>query len=327
MKPLSAKKRNLSLIFLLLIFFIAVPFLLSYSAGYRLDFEDLTFVKTGGVFIHSDLSETNVFINDEFEESGGVILRNTLVKNLKSNEVYRIRVEKNGYYPWYKDLIVYPNLVTEAKILMIPMEIPFEQIDSHLFVKATSTKATSTSTKIVNTEYESIEELFVPATSTATSSLAVKFFNDKVQDILPASTTKLVETFVPDYLKNLGVENIKDKEQFKESGRMVSWIESGNIHIMWADDKQTKPYFFCDIRGCRDRILVSLDTEIKYFDFFPGRNDAFVVLTENHIFAVEADDRSKQNLQTIYEGKNPEFRLVGNTIFIKDGQELYKAEI
>lgn len=326
MKPLSAKRRSLSMVFLFFIFLAAVPFLLSYSAGYRFDLDDLAFVKTGGVFIHSDISETKIFLNGEFTESNGVILRNTLIKNLKSNEVYSIRVEKDGYLPWYKDLIVYPNLVTEAKILMIPTEIPFEAVNKFVVVQSTSTKATST--KVLNPEFKDIEELFNPATSTvATTSVASKILNNTTQNILPASTTKFIQSFVPDYLKKIGINNIEDKEQFKESNKIVSWLEQGNIHVMWAGDRQSSPFYFCDIRGCRDKILISLDTEIKYFDFFPGRNDAFVVMTENHIFAVETDDRSRQNLQTIYEGKNPQFRLVGNTIFIKDGQELYKAEI
>jgi hypothetical protein len=47
----------------------------------------------------------------------------------------------------------------------------------------------------------------------------------------------------------------------------------------------------------------------------------------DHIFAVEADDRSKPNVQTIYEGEQPTFRLSGNTIYVVDGEALYTAEI
>jgi len=82
MKPLSKKQRSFSLRMLLVIFIVGVPFLLAYSSGYRINWEDLTFVKTGGVFIHSDLAGTNVFIDDEFSESGGTLLRNILVQNL-----------------------------------------------------------------------------------------------------------------------------------------------------------------------------------------------------------------------------------------------------
>lgn len=311
--------------FLFFIFIAVVPFLLLYSAGYRIDWENLTFEKTGGIFIHSDLSETRVFVNEEFVESGGVILRNTLVQDLNSNEVYKIRVEKDGYLPWYKDLIVYPNLVTEARIMMIPEKINFETIEQFSYVPATTTLSKATSTKITNKEYKEVLDLFSASSTTATTTLAAKF-NTKVQDI-SSTTVKIVENIVPEYLKKIGIENPDEKEQFKENSKMVAWLESGNIHVVWAGDKQSTPFFFCDIRGCRDKVLISLDTEIEKFDFFPGRNDAFIVSTKNHIFAVEADDRSKQNLQTIFEGKKPEFKLVGNTIFIKDGQALYKTEI
>lgn len=326
MKPLSKKSRSTSLIVLLIIFIVAVPFLLAYSSGYRVDFSDFTFEKTGGVFIHSDLSETKVFINDEYVEAGGLFLKNVLVQNLKSNEIYSIRVEKEGYLPWYKKLIVSPNLVTEARILMMPIEIPFEKVEQFEWVPNKNPNVKATSTKTVTSDYEESLEIF---TSTSTVSSNTIVFEKELIKATTTNTkaTSTLQTIIPEYLEKLSVKDIENKKQLKEQNKMISWLEGGNIHTMWSGDKESTPFFMCDTESCKEKIIVSLDTDISYFDFYPNRNDAFIVATQNHIFAVEADDRSKQNIQTIFKGKKPEFRLQGNTILVKDGQDIYKAEI
>jgi hypothetical protein len=324
MKPLSAKRRTFSVLALLIVFLLGTPFLLAYSTGYRFSFEQFSFVKTGGIFIHADLAGTRVFIDDEFIESNGSILRNTLVQNLESDRLYRVRIEKDNYLPWYKDLYVYPNLVTEGRIMMLPIEIPFERIAPTLEeqVTGTSTKPTKqTKTGIPNPAYVAAIDLFATTTVKDAAPTALEQSIDK----LVASTT--IESLLPDYMQALNIPDLESKEELQEQWRMVAWLEGGNLHLTWAGTKDATPFFFCDVRGCRDRIIVSLDTDIEHFAFYPGRNDVFVVETMDHIFAVEADDRSKPNVQTIYEGEQPTFRLLGNTIYVVDGEALYTAEI
>ncbi len=331
MKPLSKKERSFSLMSLLTIFIIGVPFLLAYSSGYRLDFEDFSFVKTGGVFIHSNLSDANVFLNDEFSESGGTFLKNILVQNLKSNEIYSIRVEKDGYYPWYKDLLVSPNLVTEARVLMIPVKIPFEKIEQFVFVVNKDPKIKASTTKELTSDYEESLDMFTSTTTIPANNVVFKeqeiviiSTSTKTTSVKATTTKKII---IPDYLEKLKIENVETKKDLKEFNKMVSWLEDGNIHAVWSGDYESTPFFMCDTRGCRDKVIISLDTDIESYDFYPGRNDVFLVSSKNHIFAVEADDRSKQNMQVIYEGKNPEFLLKSSTIYVKDGQDLYKSEI
>ncbi len=333
MKPLSKKRRSFSLGFLFLIFIISIPFLLAYSSGYRLDWENLTFEKTGGFFIHSDLSDTRLFVDEEFAESGGLLLRNILVQNLKSNQSYQIRVEKDGYLPWYKELNVYPNIVTEARILMLPIEIPFKKIEQFTETETLDKDQKSTTTRTLNKEYEDTLAIF---TSTTTPDRNLVVFKEeiivstssatstKTTSTKPATSSKII---IPDYLNKLNIKDIENKKQLRESGKMIAWLESGDIQVYWTGEVKATPFFFCNIRDCKNNIKVSLNTDISQFDFYPNRDDAFIVATQNHIFAVEADDRSRQNLQTIFKGEKPEFKLRGNTIFIKDGQELYRAEI
>jgi hypothetical protein len=328
MKPLSKKSRKIILIFLSVIFIIVAPILFLVSSGYRIDFKDFNFVKTGGIFIYSDLIGTKVFLDGEFVKNNGIFLRNTLIQNLKSEDIYKMRVEKEGYYTWYKDLIVYPNLVTEARVILIPKDINFEKINEFLVDSNSSSiskATTSLDKKLLNPEYSNISELFLGEINTEELIFPVE--KEEKEEDVSTTTLSLEDNLLPDYILELNIEDIENKKLLKESGRILTWLENGDINVMWAGKEGSTPFYFCDIRGCRDRILVSLDTDISYYDFFPGRNDVLIVSTENHVFAVEIDDRSKQNIQKIYEGESPEFRIVRNTIFIKDAGDLYQAEI
>lgn len=325
MKPLSNNYRNTSVLVMLIVFIFVAPFLIAYSIGYRFSFDKLSFFETGGIFIHTELSNTRVFIDDKLVESTGLLSKNTLVQNLTSERLYHVRVEKDEHRSWSKELYVYPNLVTEGRPLMLDTDIAFESISATLAPQSTSTKPVRTA--LPNPEYVAATELF--ATTTVAKDQVFDLV-ESVEALLATTSTTTASTspkIIPGYLRALKIPDITTKEQLQERWRTIAWLEDGNIHIMWAGDSENVPFYFCDVRGCRDKVLVSLDTDITHFSFFPGRNDVFIVATQNHIFAVEADDRSKQNVETIYEGKKPTFRLMGNTIYVRDVEALYKAEI
>ncbi len=125
MNPLSKKIRLLSLIVTLLLFIIIGPLVWAYSVGYRFDSlsESFGWVKTGGIYINSDISSTEVFIDGKFVKSGGFLLRNVLVQNLRSDQEYIVEVHKDGYHSWRKVLTVLESYVTEARTMMLPKEI------------------------------------------------------------------------------------------------------------------------------------------------------------------------------------------------------------
>ena len=68
--------------------------------------------------------------------------------------------------------------------------------------------------------------------------------------------------------------------------------------------------------------------DIKQFDYFPGRSDVWIVLTSNGIYAVEIDNRSQRNIQTIYEGQDLNFKLVQDgRLIIKQDSSLFEINL
>jgi hypothetical protein len=157
MKPLSKTKRTFMLSLLSLAFIIFVPLLLLYSTGYRFD-NSFQIVKTGGIFLHSNSASTSVYLDDEFIEDNGLILRNTLIQDLTPNESYRIAVLKEDFHNWEKDLFVLPNLVTEANVLLWPSEVEFIEIQPTILVSSSPAVVDEEGNEIPEEELPEIEE-------------------------------------------------------------------------------------------------------------------------------------------------------------------------
>jgi|AntAceMinimDraft_1070359.scaffolds.fasta_scaffold00509_3 hypothetical protein len=334
MEPLSKKRRIISLSIFLAVFFICVPILFAYSSGYRFNIKDFRIVETGGIYIYSDLRDTRVFVDDEFYKNSGTILRNTLIQRLPAEDIYSIRVEKDDYYPYYKELYIDPNRVTEVSVMMLPVDIPFTPVPQTIEVVGTSSRAlatTSEAVSLVNPEYQQIALLFATSTLEQTPPLRTEIeiptpFNSQASSTILVLNEKVV--LLPKYILDLQVEDIKNKEKLQEKGRLVTWLEGGDIHVMWAGEFEDTPYYFCDVRGCRDSIIVSTDTDINDYDYYPGRDDVLLITTANDIFAIEIDDRSRNNLQPVFTGtEEPLFRVVGSTLYVQDGDNIFETQI
>lgn len=125
-------KRTRSILFLIIviIFIIITPVLLLYVQGYRFDFEELSFFRTGGIYLRTNPKKAQIFINDKLSKKKAPILINGLFPRN-----FNIKIEKEGFHPWEKRLKVESGLVTEAKnITLIPkkpkQDIIFDAINN-----------------------------------------------------------------------------------------------------------------------------------------------------------------------------------------------------
>lgn len=303
-----------------MVFIFGAPFIIFYSTGYRLG-DALSIIKTGGIFIHSNLSGTQVYIDGEFVEDNGLILRNTLIQDLRPNRSYQIRVEKEGHHTWIKELFVFPNLVTEGQVLMLPTDIEFRDIEKTNPVNSTTSSAIEK--PVENPEYSIIESLFdkdnLDQFEAVVSTTTPKVVRGQTQ-LVVSTTTVLV---LPDFVEELEITDIQSKELIREKQRILTWLERGNVRVMWSGETEATPYFFC-LEKCNEYIDISFGREIVYYDFLPGRNDVLLILNENGVYVIEIDNRSTPNIQPILEGRNLDFRVRdNNTIFIRQG-DIYR---
>lgn len=110
-------KRAVAFYISVLLFLITLPIILSNALGYRIDFKTQQVYGTGIIFINSTPAGASIYINDKLCKD----VTPTQIEQL-SPGAYKVRVKREGFYPWEEELAVRPNMVTKAdKIVLFPV--------------------------------------------------------------------------------------------------------------------------------------------------------------------------------------------------------------
>ncbi|HMO78928.1 MAG TPA: hypothetical protein PJ997_01880 [Candidatus Paceibacterota bacterium] len=324
MKPLPHKTRKKLFWGLFIVFLIITPFILAKSFGYKLDKIDDIFkiTQTGGIFIQSNINNARIYLNDKYYESNGLLIRNTLIQKLIPDEEYKIVIQKDGLHDWRKVLKVYPSVVTEARVLMLPINIPKREITDlqYLinigFIEDVSLATTTDSLEKINSETAKLQQ-------------NKKTILDKKEEGLDisATSTEKTEKQIPEFFTRLGVSDPDSLKNLLYAGDQVAWIENGNVVVSLMDTRKTPPFYYClEWNDCRNQIIVDWSDEILAFDFLSGRDDVLIVLVKEGLYAVEIDDRSERNIQPIYLGENIKFIKDRGQIIVSDAGKYYRLE-
>lgn len=333
MKPLNKWKRRILLFSLLILFIVLTPWILLNSFGYKLD-DTFSIVKTGGIYLHSDVPNTSLFINDKYIKNNGALLRNIFVQKLKPNSKYKVAVTKDDFHAWRKEIYVYPGLVSEGRVLMLPIEIekteifPFfdeEGEGVHSPIPGFTKVSRTANGKIIpeNKDYIDVVTLFEGENP----------YEQKVPEVIESENilNEEVEPEVPEYYIELGIKDPETLENLIETSDEMSWLQNGNIVLYWIDKMESIPYYYCGgekERICNDEIVLDWGDVIKKFDYYPDRNDVWVVLVNDGVYAVEVDPRSERNIQPVYLGSNLDFTISDSgRIFIKEKGAYFELDL
>jgi len=124
---MTLKTRRIIYISLIIIFLAAAPLTILYSQGYSFDWQKKTFVKTGSFYLKSYPLSANIFIDGKKSGTAPLYAKRLLPKT------YSVEINKNGFYPWQKNLKIESQIVTEARnILLIPENPQVKTIDENL---------------------------------------------------------------------------------------------------------------------------------------------------------------------------------------------------
>jgi hypothetical protein len=121
-------KRKFLFFSLFLIFLITAPLITLYSLGYRLDLKNKKITQTGGIFVKTIPPSAQIFLNGKLSKKTDFLFGSAVIKNLLPR-TYKVRVEKDGFFPWEKELEVKEKEVTKTKtIVLFPKNINFQLI-------------------------------------------------------------------------------------------------------------------------------------------------------------------------------------------------------
>lgn len=97
-----------------LILILAGNLVILFARGYNFDFQNRSFTKTGIISVRSIPEQASVYINGQLATA-----TNNNIDNLTPGK-YQVRVTKDGYTPWEKEVEVKQEVVTPIEIVLFP---------------------------------------------------------------------------------------------------------------------------------------------------------------------------------------------------------------
>jgi len=125
---MTKKTRLLILAFCVILFFCVTPFIIAYSLGYRVDFEQREIVPTGGIYVRAYPQATEVIVDSKIVEKPGMFSNSVFVQNLLPKQ-HSVLIKKDGYFDYQKLLEVKEKEVTKIEnVTLFENNIVFESI-------------------------------------------------------------------------------------------------------------------------------------------------------------------------------------------------------
>ena len=119
-KP-ADKKFKLYFYICVTMFFILLAVILYYSFGYKYDLEDGKTVQVGAIIVKTEPEKSDIYINGELFKNnilGDLFSDYAKIENLNP-ETYNVKIEKNNYFSWEKNIGVQGGYITELKNIVL----------------------------------------------------------------------------------------------------------------------------------------------------------------------------------------------------------------
>lgn len=129
---MTKRTRTILFLFLATAFLFAVPSLILYSQGYRIDWKAKRIAQTGAFYFKATPSRAEIITDGKLLKTTDFFFGSALLANLFPGS-YHVQISKEGYQPWQKQLEVKEKEVTDAKnIILFPQNPEFRIITDHI---------------------------------------------------------------------------------------------------------------------------------------------------------------------------------------------------
>ncbi len=286
-----------------MIFIIAVFPLLLFAFGYRLSLKEWKILRAGGLSISSVPSTgTKIFVNNVLEKETSILSRHLFLQGLTPH-TYAVRIEKDGYFAWEKNLQVLPERVTFAEVLLVKQN-PHEgtRLVSRDFVSMRFYDADKEYIALKNKKDR--EQIFEPNARTFVAAP-----NNK------ATTTPALPARVRTILrekKAIGFD-------YDDALERLLWWNNHEVWVVWLRGEDYLPLY---TEKTEEKIFAT-QYSIQRAAFYPAQAAAIITFGKN-LLVVELDGRDRRNEYILYTGQKPDFIVSAGeeTIYVLDAGTL-----
>ncbi len=273
-------------------FFIIAPILIMYASGYRYNFKKNKIEKTGILYVDSRPRQSLIYIDGKYRDKTPARFRYMLP------DTYRIKVEKEGYHTWEKDLEIKSNLTTFSKdTILFKKSLPMNIISGEINIFTVSPDKTKMIYSIIS---ESGEELRIFNLKNQLDLLIEKFSPNSYSQIdfiqwSPKQNKAIINQKISEFNKFIivDVETLKTRELFD--------ITRLNFNeLKW--DNRDENYLY----GLREAVLYQIDmisNSVK--PIISGRIQDFQV-NNNILLLMEIINEESFVSRVAINEKNPE---------------------
>lgn len=359
---MEKKNRRTLFYFLGALFAITVPLILFYALGYTVDWTRRAVGKTGGIFVSAQTPRVFVSLNGVYQHTTSLVAGSALLTDIAPG-TYILRIEKNGFSPWSRAVMVEPEFVTELRnILLVPNPVPIAtatpaEIAALKTATSTPERAALTAKKelvrtsdgalllthvsffktVADTVFAVTDKGFLTAIKPDTKEMTIignpGFFMTKTpfQFVAsPAGDLAIIDS-------GGGIYLVRDRELktleggarsvvFDPEGKKLLVRKEKSVEVVWLKENRAQPF---QKAGTREFIL-NANNEITDAQWFDKENTHIVLSTKEGIYLTELDGRGGRQTSELFSGKNEAFLVPENrpnSLFFKKGKIWYKIEL
>lgn len=238
-QPLSYKHRFLFFYLLAGIFFVSLPFLFLYATGYRFSWVGESLVSTGGIYVATERSGAQIYIDDQLVRETRIFRRAFYAQGLDA-KTHKVYVQKTGHHTWVKELPVYAHIVTEAQAFNLPL-VPSVRVITKWKTQAGVGVLTSR-LAVLESASSSNQLLFEPRASTSTLVA-----NQEYTELLKQFETDIEQESVLARAKNniTGNTATTTATSTKEWRGVRLFEENDEVYATYVGNRESMPYYYC----------------------------------------------------------------------------------
>jgi hypothetical protein len=351
--------RRLIFIVFLGIFIIAAPMIILYALGFNFDFEEKIFVDTGGIYLKSIPSRAEIYIDGIPKGKTSDFIRRLQPK------IYNVKVIKEEYHPWQKNLIIEPSIVAKANsIFLIPLNPKIlmvadiseayrsffkEPYSLTTLIQTIKEKSKYTISKIENiSKDKNSQKIYFLANNSlyyinwneTTPSLST-LSRPLVSNVLNYAIYKngiMYADGVTSKIYELDLSSLQSAEFFEQvypSINQCKWIFSPDFEKLLCQKEKSLEVLYLEraTSGCEFKkgSLDKMDFEQKILDviWHPRTNQHLIIATEDSILITELDNREPRNSIKFITTENPQIKYDENNgiLYFSSQKLLYMTEI
>lgn len=318
---MTRKIRRIIFYLFLIAFIILAPLIALYARGYTFDWEKKTIVATGGIYLKTYPSKAEIYINDNFKGKTNKFIRRLIPK------IYEIRIIKDDYHPWQKELLVEPRLVVKAKDILL---VPF---NPKISLVATESKAYLSFFEEPEEEYflskNKLYRIDDPSFPLVFNVLNYVVYRNGI----------IYLDYLSGKIHELDLSSLKSAPFFDQvfpSFNQGEWIlssdnkkllckKSNSVEILWLDEAINNSV----IREKGDIERIYFNQTINNVIWHPKTDEHLIISTNDSILITELDNRPPRNTINFITAETPEIQYdpKAKTLYFLSQKRLYETEL